>query len=85
MLSAALNNTLKIIAILLGVLWTIGAIPPVINAYYYLDELTCTDDGCSNYEIWTDDEELLILQEEIDDLEQRLSACTALVENSLKK
>mgnify|MGYP001442624190 FL=1 len=85
MLSAALNNTLKIIAILLGVLWTIGAIPPVINAYYYLDELTCTDDGCSNYEIWTDDEELLILQEEIDDLEQRLSVCTALVENSVKK
>ena len=85
MLSTALNNTLKIIAILLGVLWTIGAIPPVINAYYYLDELTCTDDGCSNYEIWTDDEELLILQEEIDDLEQRLSVCTALVENSVKK
>ena len=85
MLTTALNNTLKIIAILLGVLWTIGAIPPVINAYYYLDELTCTDDGCSNYEIWTDDEELLILQEEIDDLEQRLSVCTALVENSLKK
>ena len=85
MLTTALNNTLKIIAILLGVLWTIGAIPPVINAYYYLDELTCTDDGCSNYEIWTDDEELLILQEEIDDLEQRLSVCTALVENSVKK
>ena len=85
MLTTALNNTLKIIAILLVVLWTIGAIPPVINAYYYLDELTCTDDGCSNYEIWTDDEELLILQEEIDDLEQRLSVCTALVENSVKK
>ena len=85
MLTTALNNTLKIIAILLGVLWTIGAIPPVINAYYYLDELTCTDDGCSNYEIWTDDGELLILQEEIDDLEQRLSVCTALVENSVKK
>ena len=54
-----LNNALKVIAILLGVLWTIAAIPPVINTYYYLDELHCTDDGCDNYEIWTDEDEIL--------------------------
>ena len=57
-----LNGTIKIVAIILGVLWTIAAIPPVINTYYYLDELSCTDDGCDNYEIWDNEEELLSLQ-----------------------
>ena len=85
MLSAALNNTLKIIAILLGVLWTIGAIPPVINAYYYLDELTCTDDGCLNYEIWTDEEEILDLEQKINELQRRLETCNSLVQDSVKK
>ena len=83
MVTTALNNALKVIAILLGLLWTIGAIPPVINAYYYLDDLTCTDDGCTNYEIWTNEEELLRLQEEIDDLNNKLTVCTALVQNSI--
>ena len=85
MLTTALNNTLKVIAILLGVLWTIGAIPPVINAYYYLDELTCTDDGCSNYEIWTDDEEILDLEQKINELQRRLETCNSLVQDSVKK
>ncbi|MBO01813.1 MAG: hypothetical protein CMG35_04140 [Candidatus Marinimicrobia bacterium] len=80
-----LNGTIKIVAIILGVLWTIAAIPPVINTYYYLDELSCTDDGCDNYEIWDNEEELLGLQNEIDILEQRLAACTALVEERVKK
>tara|TARA_B100000214_G_scaffold370429_1_gene345065 strand:+ start:1841 stop:2086 length:246 start_codon:yes stop_codon:yes gene_type:complete len=80
-----LNGTIKIVAIILGVLWTIAAIPPVINTYYYLDELSCTDDGCDNYEIWDNEEELLGLQNEIDSLEQRLAACTALVEERVKK
>ena len=31
-----LNGTIKIVAIILGVLWTIAAIPPVINTYYVL-------------------------------------------------
>ena len=85
MLTNALNNTINVIVILLGVLWTIAAIPPVINTYYYLDELSCTDDGCDNYEIWDNEEELLGLQNEIDILEQRLAACTALVEERVKK
>ena len=80
-----LNGTIKIVAIILGVLWTIAAILPVINTYYYLDELSCTDDGCDNYEIWDNEEELLGLQNEIDILEQRLAACTALVEERVKK
>ena len=69
MLTTALNNAIKVIVILLGVLWTIAAIPPVINTYYYLDELSCTDDGCDNYEIWTDEEEIL---EDLDGLEEEL-------------
>ena len=36
MLTTALNNAIKVIVILLGILWTIAAIPPVINTYYYL-------------------------------------------------
>ena len=55
------------------------------SIYYYLDELSCTDDGCDNYEIWDNEEELLGLQNEIDILEQRLAACTALVEERVKK
>ena len=47
MLTTALNNTIKVIVILLGLLWTIAAVPPVINAYYYIQDLSCTDDGLS--------------------------------------
>lgn len=80
-----LNNALKVIAILLGVLWTIAAIPPVINTYYYLDELSCTDDGCDNYEIWTDEEEILELEQTINELQSRLETCNSLVQDSVKK
>ena len=85
MLTNALNNTIKVIVILLGILWTIAAIPPVINTYLYLDELTCTDDGCSNYEIWTDDDELYQLEQEINELQSRLDTCNSLVEEIVKK
>ena len=85
MLTNALNNTIKVIVILLGILWTIAAIPPVINTYYYLDELTCTDDGCSNYEIWTDEDELYQLEQEINELQSRLDTCNSLVEENVKK
>ena len=85
MLTNALNNTIKVIVILLGILWTIAAIPPVINTYLYLDELTCTDDGCSNYEIWTDDDELYQLEQEINELQSRLDTCNSLVEENVKK
>ena len=85
MLTTALNNAIKVIVILLGVLWTIAAIPPVINTYYYLDDLTCTDDGCSNYEIWTDEEEILGLEQEINELERRLDTCNSLVQDNVKK
>ena len=80
-----LTNILKVIAILLGVLWTIAAIPPVINTYYYLDDLHCTDDGCDNYEIWTDEEEILELEQNINELQQRLDTCNSLVQDSVKK
>jgi len=86
MVTTALNNALKVIAILLGLLWTIGAIPPVINAYYYLDDLTCTDDGCSNYEIWDSEaEEMMLLQDEIARLTRGLDTCNALVIDNIKK
>ena len=85
MLTNALNNTIKVIVILLGILWTIAAIPPVINTYYYLDELTCTDEGCSNYEIWTDEDELYQLEQEINELQSRLDTCNSLVEENVKK
>jgi len=85
MIANALNNTIKVIVILLGILWTIAAIPPVINTYYYLDELTCTDDGCLNYEIWTDEEEILELEQEINELQNRLDTCNSLVQESVKK
>ena len=85
MLTNALNNTIKVIVILLGILWTIAAIPPVINTYYYLDELTYTDDGCLNYEIWTDEEEILDLEQEINELQRRLETCNSLVEDNVKK
>ena len=85
MLTTALNNAIKVIVILLGVLWTIAAIPPVINTYYYLDDLTCTDDGCSNYEIWTDEEEILDLEQKINGLERRLDTCNSLVQDNVKK
>lgn len=80
-----LTNILKVIAILLGVLWTIAAIPPVINTYYYLDDLHCTDDGCDNYEIWTDEEEILELEQHINELQQRLDNCNSLIQDSVKK
>ena len=80
-----LTNILKVIAILLGVLWTIAAIPPVINTYYYLDDLHCTDDGCDNYEIWTDEEGILELEQHINELQQRLDTCNSLVQDSVKK
>ena len=80
-----LNNALKVIAILLGVLWTIAAIPPVINTYYYLDELHCTDDGCDNYEIWTDEDEILELEHTINELQIRLGTCNSLVQDNVKK
>ena len=85
MIANALNNTIKVIVILLGILWTIAAIPPVINTYYYLDELTCTDEGCSNYEIWTDEDELYQLEQEINELQSRLDTCNSLVEENVKK
>ena len=80
-----LNNALKVIAILLGVLWTIAAIPHVINTYYYLDELHCTDDGCDNYEIWTDEDEILELEQTINELQNRLETCNSLVQDNVKK
>ena len=85
MIANALNNTIKVIVILLGILWTIAARPPVINTYYYLDELTCTDDGCLNYEIWTDEEEILDLEQEINELQRRLETCNSLVQDNVKK
>jgi|TARA_B110000858_G_scaffold169635_1_gene198910 hypothetical protein len=85
MLTNALNNAIKLIAILLGILWTIAAIPPVINTYYYIDELSCTDEGCQNYEMWNDDEEIMLLQEEITDLQRGLDTCNALIIDNIKK
>jgi len=85
MLTTALNNTIKVIVILLGILWTIAAVPPVINAYYYIQDLSCTDDGCSNYEIWTDEDELYQLEQEINELQSRLDTCNSLVEENVKK
>ena len=85
MLTTALNNAIKVIVILLGILWTIASIPPVINTYYYLDELTCTDDGCLNYEIWTDEEEILDLEQEINELQRRLETCNSFFQDNVKK
>ena len=85
MLTTALNNTIKVIVILLGILWTVAAIPPVINTYYYLDDLTCTDEGCSNYEIWNDEDEILALEQEINGLQERLDTCNSLVQENVKK
>ena len=85
MLTTALNNTIKVIVILLGILWTIAAVPPVINAYYYIQDLSCTDDGCSNYEIWTDEEEILELEQTINELQNRLDTCNSLVQDNVKK
>ena len=81
-----LNGTIKIIAIILGVLWTVAAIPPVINTYYYIDDLTCTDSGCENYSIWDSEaEEMMLLQDEIPRLTRGLDTCNALVIDNIKK